>query len=123
MAGIEHSYAQALFALLQKGEKPKAAVTKIHAALEKSGRASLMPSIGRAFERLAQREALKRASVLVVARKQDEGRARRESGAKDAELRIDETIIGGWKLFDKGQMRDESWKSALLSIYNAAVRE
>ena len=122
MNGLEQTYAQALWELLQRGEKPKAAVTKIHEALARSGRGALMPSIGRAFERLAQREALKNASVLVVARKQDESRARKESGAKDAELRIDESIIGGWKLFHNGQMRDESWKSALLSIYNSATQ-
>src|SRR5262245_50835044 len=119
---IEQTYAQALFDLLQNGEKPKSAVTKIHESLKAKGRAALMPAIGRAFERLAQREALKNTSVLVVARKQDESKARKESGAKDAEVRVDESLIGGWKLFDKGTMRDESWKTALLSIYNASTR-
>ena len=118
---MEKAYAQALWELIQKGEKPKEAVTKIQIALSAHGRASLMPAIGRAFERLAQREAQKNLSVLVVARKGDEAKARRESGAKDAEIRIDETLIGGWKLFDKGQLTDESWKSALLSIYNGAT--
>ncbi|HWO07038.1 MAG TPA: hypothetical protein VNM40_00465 [Candidatus Paceibacterota bacterium] len=122
MAGLEQSYAQALWELLQKGEKPKEAVTKIHSALQEKGRGALMPAIGRAFERLAQREALKNRSVLVVARKSDEAKARKESGAHDAELQIDETLIGGWKLFDKGTMRDESWKSALLTIYNNALK-
>lgn len=118
---MEKAYAQALWDLIQNGEKPKEAVTKIHKSLEVHGRASLMPAVGRAFERLAQREAQKNRSVLVVARKQDEHRARKESGAGDAELAIDETIIGGWQLFNKGEMRDESWKSALLSIYNSAT--
>ena len=119
---MEKAYAQALWDLIQKGEKPKEAVVKIHTALASRGRANLMPAIGRAFERLAQREALKNRSVLVVARKQDEAKARRESGAKDAELQVDESLIGGWKLFDSGHLTDESWKSALLSIYNAATR-
>ena len=118
---MEKAYAQALWDLIQKGEKPKEVVTKIHTALAERGRAALMPAIARAFERLAQREALKNRSVLVVARKQDETKARRESGASDAELKVDETLIGGWQLFDKGQMTDESWKSALLSIYNSAT--
>ena len=115
---MEKAYAQVLWELLQKGERPKEAVTKIHLALAARGRVSLMPAIGRAFQRLAQREAQKNRSVLVVAKKQDESKARRESDAKVAELKIDETLIGGWKLFDKGQLIDESWKSALLSIYN-----
>lgn len=119
---MEQAYAQALWELLQKGEKPKEAVTKIQKALELKGRAALMPAVGKAFERLAQREAQKNRSVLVVARKSDETKARRESGAKEAELSIDESIIGGWQLFDKGALRDESWKSALVSIYNNATR-
>jgi F0F1-type ATP synthase delta subunit len=119
---MEQAYAQALWDLIQKGEKPKEAVTKIQKALAGKGRATLMPAVGRAFERLAQREAQKNRTVLVVARKSDEAKARRESGAKEAELTVDESIIGGWQLFDKGTLRDESWKSALLSIYNSATR-
>lgn len=119
---MEKAYAQALWELLQKGEKPKEAVTKIHGALTARGRASLFPAVGREFERIAQREAQKNRSVLVVARKGDEATARKASGAHDAEVRVDESLIGGWQLFDKGEMRDESWKSALLTIYNQAVK-
>ena len=118
---MEQAYAQALLKLIQGGEKPKEAVAKIHTALAKSGRAALMPAVGRAFERLAGREAQKNRSVLVVARKSDETKARRESGAQDAELAIDATLIGGWQLFDKGELRDESWKSALVGIYHNAT--
>lgn len=118
---MEQAYAQALWDLIQKGEKPKEAVTKIQAVLEKRGRAALLPAVGRAFERLAKREAQKNRTVLVIARKSDEAKARRESGAPDAEITIDETLIGGWQLFDKGTLRDESWKSALVSIYNSAT--
>lgn len=119
---MEKAYAQALLQLIQKGEKPKEAVAKIHKALLETGRSQLMPAVGRAFERLAEREAQKNRSVLVIARKSDEAKARKESGAKDAEITVDESLIGGWQLFDKGEMRDESWKTALLSIYNAATR-
>lgn len=118
---MEKAYAQALMQLIQKGEKPKEAVAKIHKVLTETGRSSLMPAVGRAFERLAQREAQKNRSVLVVARKSDEMKARKESGAKSAELSVDESLIGGWQLFDRGEMRDESWKSALLSIYHNAT--
>jgi F0F1-type ATP synthase delta subunit len=120
---MEKAYAQALWDLIQKGEKPSVAVTKIQKYLAEKGRAALMPAVGRAFERLAQREAQKNRSVLVVARKSDEAKARRESGGKDAEVTIDESIIGGWQLFDKGVLRDESWKSALVNIYNSATQK
>ncbi len=119
---MEKLYAQALWNLLQNGEKPKEAVAKVHAALQARGRASLIQAVGRAFERLAIREAQRNRSVLVIARASDEARARKESGAHESEIRIDPTLIGGWQLFDKGEMRDESWKSALLTIYNASTR-
>lgn len=119
---MEKAYAQALWDLIQKGEKPKEAVVKIHKALESRGRAALMPFVARAFERLAEREAQKTRSVLFVARKSDEAKARKESGARDAEIAVDSSLIGGWQLLDKGQMVDESWKTALLSIYNASTR-
>ena len=118
---MEQAYAQVLFRLIQGGEKPKDAVAKVQKALAKSGRAALMPAVARAFERLAQREAQKNRSVLVVARKSDEAMARRESGAKEAELSVDSSLIGGWQLFDKGELRDESWKSALMTIYQNAT--
>lgn len=118
---MEKAYAQVLFDLIQKGEKPKDAVHKIHTQLASRGRAALMPAIGRAFERLVQRDAMRNRTVLVVARKKDEAQARKASRSEDAELKIDESIIGGWILYDKGIMRDESWKSALLSIYTNAT--
>lgn len=119
---MEKAYAQVLFDLIQKGEKPKEAVHKLHEALASRGREKLMPAIGKAFERLVQRDALKNRTVLVIARAKDEAKARLESGAKDAEIKIDQSIIGGWILYDKGTMKDESWKSALLSMYNGATR-
>ncbi len=119
---MEKAYAQALWELIQKGEQPKEAVTKVYKALAERGRAALMPAVGRAFERLASREAQKNRSVLVVARKSDEAKARRESGATEAEVTIDSSLIGGWQLFKDGEMRDESWKTALLGIYNNATR-
>ncbi|MFZ2887094.1 MAG: hypothetical protein WA021_04715 [Minisyncoccia bacterium] len=120
---MENLYAQALWDLLQKGANPKDAVAKIHRSLAVRGRGALMPRVGRAFERLAKREAQKTRSVLVVARKSDEARARKESGTTTAEISVDESIIGGWQLYDRGHFRDESWKSALLSIYNNATQK
>lgn len=119
---MEKAYAQTLWFLLEKGDKPKEAVAKVRHALAARGRAALLPAVGRAFERLAQRQIQKNTSVLVVARKGDEATARKASGARDAELRVDSSLIGGWQLFNNGELRDESWKSALLSIYNNAVK-
>ena len=118
---MDKSYAQALWSVIEGGMDPKRAVQSLLDALQKRGRAALLPQIGRTFMRLAMREMQKNRSVLVVAHSRSEKSARKESGAKDAELIIDENLVGGWRLEDKQLLRDASWKSALLSIYNRAT--
>lgn len=103
--------------LIEKGDKPTEAVKKLHALLEKDGRTSLFPSIGRAFERLAAKTHAREKETLIVARKHDEAKARKESGAKDADLVIDEALIGGWRLEAGETLQDASWKNHLLNIY------
>ena len=114
---MQHSYATALWRTVQSGTDPKQAVSSLHEALVRRGRTSLMPHIAREFSRIAAREAQRGASVLVVARKSDEKEARKESGAHDAEIAIDETLIGGWRYENKEQLRDVSWKTSLLTMY------
>jgi len=116
------TYAHAILHMIQKGQTPKEAVSHVHTALEAKGRTGLMPQIALAFRRLAFKEANKNRSLLTVAREKDEHDARKASGAKDAEIAIDSTLIGGWKLEEKGTLTDASWKTYLLSIYNAATR-
>ena len=118
---MDKSYAQALWSVIERGMDPKRAVQSLFDTLQKRGRTSLLPQIGRTFMRLAMREMQKNRSVLVVAHSRSEKSARKESGAKDAELIIDENLVGGWRLEDKQLLRDASWKSALLSIYNRAT--
>lgn len=119
---MEKAYAAALWKLVKSGTDPKEAAAKIRDALTRRGRASLLPAVSRALQRLAWREAQKNRSVLVVARKADEERARTESGAKTADMEVDHSLIGGWRFFHKGEMRDASWKTALLHIYQNATR-
>jgi F0F1-type ATP synthase delta subunit len=115
------AYAHALMRLIEKGDKPAEAVKKLHMMLEKEGRMSLMPSIGRAFERLAAKEAARTKETLTIAHKKDEAKARKESGAKNAEVVIDETLIGGWRLEAKETLQDASWKSHLANIYENTI--
>jgi F0F1-type ATP synthase delta subunit len=111
------NYAHALMRLIEKGDKPAEAVKKMHAVLEKDGRGSLIPSIGRAFERLAAKRAGSEKQTLIIARKKDEAKARKESGAKDADVAIDASLIGGWRLEAGETLQDASWKNHLLNIY------
>ena len=116
------AYARAIIQMVKKGETPKGAITLIHDALKVRGRTSLMPQIARAFSRLAAKDTRKNMSILSVARKGDEHTARKDSGAKEAELAIDTSLIGGWRLEAEGILKDASWKRYLLTMYNNATR-
>ncbi len=112
----EH-YAHALVRLITGGETPHTAVQKTHELLVRQKREHMFPQIARAFARMTQREYMKNREVLIVAHLKDEAHARRESGAKDAELLLDDSLIGGWRLEAKGMLQDASWKHHLLNIY------
>ena len=116
------TYAHAILHMIQQGETPKEAVSRVHKALEAKGRVGLMLQVAHAFRRLAQKDADKNRSLLTVAREKDEHAARNAAGAKDADVILDPTLIGGWTLEDKGMRTDASWKRSLLSIYQAATR-
>lgn len=123
----EHAYAEALKRLVESGSSPKEAVKAVHAALERRGRAALLPRIGRAFTRLAERARAKDGHVLYVSKESDARKAGKAASAfaKDAdpEVRVDETLIGGWRLEGAGTLVDASFKKQLLSIYNRAVQK
>lgn len=115
-------YAHALVRLLAGGEAPGKAVQKVHELLARHKRECMFPQIARAFVRMTQREHMKTREVLAVAHKKDETRARKESGAKNAELVLDESLIGGWRLEAGGVLQDASWKHHLLTIYKNTTR-
>lgn len=117
----EH-YAQALVRLIAGGDTPHKAVQKTHELLKVQKREHMLPQIARSFARIMQVKHLKSREVLAVARAKDESHARKESGAKDAELVLDETLIGGWRLEAKGLLQDASWKHHLLNIYKASTK-
>lgn len=124
---MENQYAEALWKMIEGGEKPKEAVTKLRAYLERRGRANLLPKITHAFARIAGRRGTKKAVVLSVARQKDVSRAEREikdilkelgAGAKDIEVRLDGSLIGGWRLEGRERLVDASFKRDLLEIYS-----
>lgn len=128
---MEHAYAQALWRLIESGTDTKKAVHMIHDLLVSNGRQALMPRVGRAFARIAEREIEKNTATLTVAREHDEKHARKEAQAAlkeigidipDLKTQIDDTLIGGWRLEAKGQLIDASYKSKLLEVFTAATR-
>ncbi|OGG81795.1 hypothetical protein A3H74_01300 [Candidatus Kaiserbacteria bacterium RIFCSPLOWO2_02_FULL_51_13] len=126
---MENNYAQALWQMVENGTTPARAVRSLYEMLERHGRAALMPRIARAFLRIASREQARSTVVLSMAREKDT-RAKQEAkrafvtfgkGEGDVVERIDETLIGGWRLEGQGQVIDASFKKALLDVYNGAT--
>jgi len=108
--------------MLDKGEEPYVIVKKVRATLITRGALALFPHIGHAFERIAERNMRRERSVVSIARKKDEKEARLAADARDAELVIDSSLIGGWRYEDKEVLVDNSFKRHLFAIYNRASR-
>src|SRR5437870_2511994 len=116
---MEQAYAQALWKMVEKGLDAKKAVAALLEILKKHGRGALLPRIGKAFQRLAAREMQKQSLVLSVAREKDESRAIKEARAilkelgedqKHISIKIDENLVGGWRLEGRGRLVDASYR-------------
>jgi F0F1-type ATP synthase delta subunit len=127
---MENAYAQALWHLIAKGMDPKKAVHALREILVARGREVLFPRIAKAFVRIAAREANRSDVTLHIAHAKDEWHAKSEAeGALkkmnlDAEItnvKIDNNLIGGWRLESGEHLIDNSYKKHLLSIYNRAT--
>lgn len=128
---METAYAQALWKMVQNGLPEGKAVHAIHALLTRSGRQGLLPKIGRAFARIAARDQARTEVVLTVAREKDAHTAQKEAkeffssirvDSEDVAVRVDDSLIGGWRLEGRDHLVDSSFKKQLLSIYNHATR-
>ena len=128
---MDKTYAHILWQLVEKGMQPKKAVRSLFEVLSKHGRTSLMPHIARAFSRIAQREGDKNTLVLTIAQEKDRRTATAHAkdtihdtgvNSKDVDVRIDASLIGGWRLEGKERLIDASFKKYLLSLYNRATQ-
>ncbi len=129
---METAYAQALWKMIDGGMDHAKAVKSLHQILVAKGRSVLMPRIARAFERIAAREIARSGMTLTVAHAKDEQHAK--TAAKKAlsalhadmpkhlHLKVDDSLIGGWRLEGAGHLIDASYKKQLLSIYGAATK-
>lgn len=127
---MDHAYAQALWKMLGKGTEPDAAVRALRETLARRGRTALLPGIARALRRIAARESRRNAVTITVARAADASgakaaaaRALAEIGAgpHDVEVRLDDTLIGGWRIEGRGRLVDASFKTLLSAMYNRAT--
>ncbi len=128
---MEQAYAQALWKMIERGMAPHKAVHALHESLVAHGRESLMPRIGRALKRLAERNAATGDVVLTVAREHDVRTAHHQIKevlsalgveAHDLKTRVDDTIIGGWRLEGRETLIDASYKRQLLDIYGRVTK-
>ena len=118
---MERSYAQALWNMVEKGKDPKSAVASLLEVLKKHGRSELLPRILRAFQRLSEAEANKKRNRLWVAHEKDAASAMKSSGVEEADVCVDESLIGGWRLEQKETLVDVSFKKMLLDMYNRSI--
>ena len=117
---MEKAYAQALIQSVSRGKPVHEAVASLAALLKAKGRSELMPRILKSVRRMAEREQINRPRVY-VAREQDAKEAFAASGVSEADVVIDESLIGGFRAEDGEVLIDASFKKMLLEMYNRAV--
>jgi F0F1-type ATP synthase delta subunit len=127
---MEEAYAQALWKMVKEGMAPSKAVHSLSEILKSHGRLALMPRIGKVFARIAERELQKETITLTIARAGDERAAKSAAKevlaklkleAKEVAIKVDDSLIGGWRLEGKEMLMDRSYKSRLLELFNKAV--
>ncbi len=122
---METAYAHALYAAIAGGIEPTKAIEALAARLAREGRSALLPRIAKAFARVAERESRKHRVSLAVAREHDTqaalaaAAAYAEVGTHD--VRVDPTLVGGWRLETGDTLVDASYKKHLLDIFNRVV--
>ena len=117
---MEKLYAQALWQTIENGRPPKEAVESLAKILKRQGRERLMPRIAKAFARLAEANKSTRTRIIVADEK-DAKAALRASGREEADVCVDESLIGGWRLESSSEIIDRSFKKHLLDIYNSSI--
>lgn len=115
---MEKTYAAALERLIKAGENETVLFEKLSRHLAAVGRAKLLPRIAR---ELCTRAARARAAapVVEIAREEDREPALREAGHLGfaGEVRVNHSLIRGWRAKKSGTLVDRSAKRALVDIY------
>jgi len=109
---------------------PAKAVHELFELLKHTGREALMPRIAKAFARIAEREGAKQAMTISVAREKDERHAKSVAKevlaklgveAKELLVRVDDSLIGGWRAEGREVLVDRSYKRRLVDLFNKSV--
>lgn len=118
---LERAYATALIRAIENGASPDDALSGLDRVLERRGHAKLRRRILATFSRLFARHAARERATVLLAHEADRKRYRKEIEAKlggmPYEVRIDESLIGGYALVTETTRTDQSYKRALLNLY------
>ena len=121
------NYAKALISAAKTEKDTDALLAHFLDVLKKRGVLGLLPKILTILEHAINRDKSQKAT-LVLARDSDKDKILEAVGddfgkistlKEDLNIKIDESIIGGYRLETSGDLIDESYKSRLLSIYRA----
>lgn len=110
--------AQALKATIKEGLSVDEAVKNFVEALRRRGMLRILSKVAYEFELLEKRE-MSYKPTMSVARESDFDQAFRDSGVDTSNVvkKIDDTLIGGYKVEQGGELTDTSYKRQLLDIF------
>jgi F0F1-type ATP synthase delta subunit len=116
---LEKVYAQALVELEATGAKAPELTKHLIAHLTKAGRLKLLPKILTELRKIEARHA-KEWSALEVASEKEKAHAQKElenMGVHATEVRINPSLIKGWRILQKDTLIDTSAKKSLVNLY------
>ena len=120
------AYAKLLEIVAETGDKQEAdvAVSKLIAHLKSAGRLKMLPQIARELRKVAARR--KALEPVVEAASEREGTdaltLAAKSGINAKKVRVNRSLIAGWRAREAGKLVDRSAKSALIEIYKNVTR-
>ncbi len=119
-------YIHATYQTLEKGSDTERVMKNLKTYLEKRGLLKLHPRILRGLIEKIRKSERSLIPRVILARVQDEKNYKKEigealekiGGAKEYEIQVDESIIGGFIVKGKNERADASYKRTLLHAYH-----
>ncbi|XKT75052.1 MAG: hypothetical protein ACJKSS_02700 [Patescibacteria group bacterium UBA2103] len=110
-----HYYSKALKEALQDKTpaEQKKVLAQFLSRIKRMRHAKLLPAI---LSQLEKGDGNKGKELLVVGKRKDVARARKEAGTKVGAV-INKDLIGGWQHYKDGILTDTSYKRSLVELY------
>jgi len=112
-------YLKALLPLLKDENDATKSLSHLEKVMKRHGHSQLLLPVLRAALRELSGYANASHPRLILAREEDKAKFAKKY--KDAEVVIDEHIVGGYIYETEGQRLDQSYKTKLLNWYHAAI--